>query len=97
MARTYCGTNLTIPEHLRTKAIPRAGKIPAQLKPIEVPEIDASEGIRKAQPIAIRAWNLYAYWTWLRLFFPACLTTAIVSIAACLLLGALPVNMKLKQ
>lgn len=90
MACTYCGTNLTIPSHLRTKAIPKVEKAPSKVKTVSIPEIDAPDLIRKAQPVAIKAFNLYAYWTWLRWLLPACLTIFIIGFILCALLGALP-------
>ena len=91
MACMYCGANLTIPEHLRIKTNPRMEKISTKPNPIQVPEIDAGDVLRKAQPIAIRAWNLYAYWTWLRWLLPACLTVFVVGILICVALGLIPV------
>ncbi len=97
MACTYCNANLTIPENMRIKAKPSVEKISAKPQPIPVPEIDASDILRKAQPVAIRAWNLYAYWTWLRWLLPACLTIFVVGILLCVALGMIPVIWKLLQ
>ena len=90
MACTYCGTNLTIPEHLRTKAIPKVEKTPSKMIPVSIPEIDAPDLIRKAQPVAIKAFNMYAYWTWIRWLLPTCLTILVVGFILCAVLGALP-------
>jgi hypothetical protein len=87
----YCGANLTIPEALRMKANPSAEKISTKPQPFQVPEMEASDILRKAQPLAIRAWNLYAYWTWLRWALPACLTILVVGILTCAALGMIPV------
>jgi hypothetical protein len=95
MACTYCGANLTIPEHLRIKAIPRVEKTSPQPNKIEVPEIDASEVLRQAQPIVTRVWNLYAYWTWLRWILPACLTIFVVGMILCFALGMIPILWKM--
>ncbi|MBE0672465.1 MAG: hypothetical protein IH588_17960 [Anaerolineales bacterium] len=90
MACAYCGANLTIPEHLRTKSIPNVRETSSKTGPAISPEIDAPDLFRKAQPIAVKAWNLYAYWTWVRWLLPACLTLIIVSLIICAALGALP-------
>ena len=90
MACSYCGANLTIPEHLRTKAIPRLEKTSAKATSVSVPEVDPSDVLRKAQPIAIKAWNLFAAWTWLRWMLPTCLTLLVIGCIACAALGALP-------
>jgi len=90
MACTYCGTNLTIPEHLRTRAIPKVEKISSKPKTVSMPEIDTPDLLRKAQPIAFKAFNMYAYWTWLRWLLPTCLTILVVGFILCAVLGALP-------
>jgi hypothetical protein len=94
MACTYCNANLTIPEHLRTQAIPKvlpAEKIPAPPHPISIPEVDASNVLRQAQPIVTRAWNLYAYWTWLRWILPTCLVIFVIGFVICAALGLIPI------
>lgn len=90
MACTYCGTNLTIPERLRTKAMPRVEKTSSKTKPVISLEKEAPDLLRKAQPVAIRAWNMYAYWTWIRWLLPTCLTLVVVGFILCAALGALP-------
>ncbi len=95
MACSYCGANLTIPEHLRTKAMPKVEKTSPKPKPVFNPEIDAPDLLRKAEPIAIKAWNLYAGWTWLRWLLPTCLTLFVVGIILCVALGALPFMFRL--
>ena len=90
MACTYCGTNLTIPKHLQTKATPKVARTPSKVAPVSIPEIDAPDLIRKAQPVAFKAFNLYAYWTWLRWLLPTCLTILVVGFILCAVLGALP-------
>lgn len=90
MACTYCGTNLTIPDSLRTKALPKVEKKPLKAKPVISLEKDAPDLIRKIEPVAIKAWNLYAYWTWLRWLIPTCLTILVFGFFICMALGALP-------
>lgn len=90
MTCSYCGANLTIPEHLRTRAIPKVEKISSKSGSVSIPEIGPSDVLRKAQPIAVKAWNLFAAWTWLRWLLPTCLTLFIVGCIACVALGALP-------
>ena len=90
MTCTYCGTNLTIPSHLRTKSIPTVERTSSKAGTVSIPEIDAPDLMRKAQPIAIKAFNLYAYWTWIRWLLPACLTILVVGFILCAILGALP-------
>ena len=89
MACAYCGSNLTIPKNLRTKAKP-ATITPPKAKPAIHLEAEAPDLIRKAQPIAIKAWNLYAAWTWMRWLLPTCLTLFVIGIILCVALGALP-------
>ena len=90
MACTYCGANLSIPKELRVQAKPAARvKTPPAKTTIRL-EKEAPDLLRKAQPIAIKAWNTYAYWTWLRWLLPTCLTIMIVSFFACVALGVLP-------
>ena len=90
MACTYCGTNLTIPENLQTAARPRVEKISSKAKPVIRLEKEAPDLLRKAEPIARKAWNLYAGWTWLRWLLPTCLTLFVIGCIACVALGALP-------
>lgn len=90
MACTYCGANLTIPANLRVAAKPSAQIKPPKARPTSSPEIDAPDLLRKAQPFAIKAWNTYAYWTWLRWLVPTCLTILVIGFFICLALGALP-------
>jgi predicted RNA-binding Zn-ribbon protein involved in translation (DUF1610 family) len=94
MPCTYCGTTLIIPEAFRTKTI-LPQKVPAKETKFQQPEIDPNDLLRKAQPIAYRAFNLYALWTQMRWLLPACLTIFIALIVLCLMLGALPVILKL--
>jgi hypothetical protein len=90
MACAYCGANLTIPEHLQSRSIPAMGKGYSRAETATNPEIDAADFLRKAQPAAIGAWNLFALWTWVRRLIPACLVIFIIGIILCALLGALP-------
>lgn len=87
MACGYCGANLTIPAELRTEKTPSVEKAAPKVQAVFSPEIEAADVIRKAQPVAIRAWNLYAAWTWIRWLFPACLT---IFILGCVALGLIP-------
>jgi hypothetical protein len=93
MPCTYCGTTLTIPEQMRAKPIPIQKKL--KETNFQQPEIDPSDLLRKAQPVAVHAFNLYALWTWARWLLPACLTIFVLFITACLLLGATPIILRL--
>lgn len=90
MTCSYCGVTLKIPEQLQTKAMPRVEKVPSQAKPVFSLENEAPDLLRKSQPIAVKAWNMYAYWTWLRWLIPTCLTILVIGFFACVALGALP-------
>lgn len=90
MACAYCGATLTIPQEMRLKAKPLTEKIPHKKEPAIRLEQDAPDLLRKAQPIAIKAWNVYAYWTWIRRLFPACLIVFLIGLLICLAFGALP-------
>jgi hypothetical protein len=90
MSCAYCRANLTIPDHLRTMPNVTAEEMRPTHRAVPSPEIDAADLLRKAQPVAIGAWNLFAMWTWLRRLIPACLTIFIIGIILCALLGALP-------
>lgn len=78
MACEYCGATLTIPESMRIKAMPKVEKSFPKTESVPSLNIDAPEILRKSQPIAMRAWNLFAMWTWLRWLLPTCLTIFIV-------------------
>ncbi|MDP1544731.1 MAG: hypothetical protein Q8L87_01820 [Anaerolineales bacterium] len=88
MACMYCGANLSIPEQLRVETNPTAERMPPKTGAGRSPEIDAPDLLRKAQPVAVGAWNLFAAWTWLRWLFPACLT---IFILGCVAVGLIPV------
>ena len=90
MACSYCGANLTIPAELRKSAPPRVEKTPTMAAPVPRPEIDASELLRQAQPVATKAWNAFAWWTWIRRALPACLVVVLIGLCACAALTALP-------
>ena len=90
MACTYCGANLTIPADMRVKAKPAAEVMPPKARPTPSLEKEAPDLLRKAQPFAIKAWNTYALWTWVRWLLPACLTIVIAGFIVCALLGILP-------
>ena len=59
MTCEYCGSALTIPKELQQDAVPLGStfKIP---EPKPTPEIEAAEFLRKAQPVAAKAFNLFA-------------------------------------
>ena len=78
----YCGSNLAIPKELQLDAIPLGSnfKIP---EPKPTPEMEAAEFLRKAQPVTIKAFNLFAIWTWIRRFLPGCLITIAIAICLC--------------
>lgn len=92
MACTYCGANLSIPKELRVPAKPKptARTQTPPVRPALSFEKEAPDLLRKAQPIAVKAWNSYVYWTWLRRLLPACLTILVIVFFACAALGALP-------
>lgn len=90
MACTYCGANLTIPVEMRVKAKPTVEVKPPKAVPASSLEKEAPDLLRKAQPFAIKAWNAYAMWTWVRWLLPTCLTITIVGFIVCVVLGALP-------
>ncbi|MBC7878278.1 MAG: hypothetical protein H7Y59_14000 [Anaerolineales bacterium] len=72
MACSYCGANLTIPEAMQIKEMPKVDKSFTKAESDSWVEIDAPEMLRKSQPIAIGAWNLFAMWTWLKWLIPTC-------------------------
>ncbi len=89
IACSYCSATVTIPEHMWTKPMPQVQKNFSNARPVTNPEIDAPDLLRKAQPIAIGAWNLFAAWTWLRWLLPTCLVIFVVGFVLCVVLGAL--------
>jgi hypothetical protein len=95
MACAYCRTNLTIPEHLRTKTAPNVEKYSTQTGSAQRPEEAAPDLLRKAQPMALGAWNLFAAWTWLRWLIPTCLVIVFLMFTLCAALGVLPIVFKL--
>lgn len=100
MACTYCGAQLTIPKELRARAAARVADQPKARPGIDStpqPQADAPDLLRKAQPIAIGAWNAYAWWTWLRRLLPGCLIALVVLCLACVALGGLPVLLRLSR
>ena len=90
MACSYCGANLTIPAALRTAAPPKVEKMPERAAPIPSLEKEAPDLLRRAQPIAIRAWNAFAVWTWIRRALPTCLVILLIVLCACVALTVLP-------
>jgi hypothetical protein len=90
MACTYCGANLTIPVELQKPPTFKVGIPPAKVAPAKSLKEDAPELLRKSQPIAVKAWNTFAYWTWIRRALPACLVIVLIAICVCVVLSALP-------
>jgi len=90
IACSYCGANLTIPASLRREAAPKAEKTPERAAPTPRQEIDASELLRQAQPVVTKAWNAFAWWTWVRRALPTCLVIVLIGICACVVVSALP-------
>ena len=88
MPCAYCGSNLVIPEELQQDAVPLGSnfKLP---EPTPSPEMEAAEFLRKAQPVAIKAFNSFAIWTWIRRFLPGCLIFMFLLICVCLIGTAL--------
>lgn len=90
MACSYCGANLTIPASLRRDAPPKVERPPTMAAPAPRQEMDASEILRQAQPVATKAWNAYASWTRIRRALPACIVIVLIGLCACAALTALP-------
>ncbi|MEW5938797.1 MAG: hypothetical protein AB1750_03990 [Chloroflexota bacterium] len=90
MTCSYCGANITIPASMRTSAPPKAERPPAMAAPAPRPEVEASEILRQAQPVAVKAWNAYAYWTWIRRALPTCLVVVLIGLCVCAALTVLP-------
>ncbi len=90
MACSYCGANLTIPASMRTSEKPKVESTPARVAPAPRQEMDTSELLRQAQPVATRAWNTFAWWTWIRRVLPTCLVIVLIGICICAILSALP-------
>jgi hypothetical protein len=88
MSCTYCGTNLEIPKDLRKKAERRLA-VKEKTMTHSAAEVDVSELLRQAQPIATGALNLLFIWNWAKRIIPVCLTMAIILFIACLLAGGL--------
>ena len=91
----YCGTTITIPEKLRTKAAPKMEQTASKAKSVIRPENEAAKLLRKAQPVAIGAWNIYALWTWVRWILPTCLVIFLVGTVLCVALGTVPIFLRL--
>ena len=87
---SYCGANLTIPAGLRRAAAPKAEVRPAKPAPAPRPEVEASDLLRQAQPVAAKALGAYVGWTWLRRMLPTCLTILVIGLCTCALLSAAP-------
>ena len=88
MACAYCGVTLAIPQELQKDAVPLGStfKIP---EPEPTPEMEAAEFLRAAQPVARKAFNLFALWTWARRFLPGCLVGALAIACLCLIAVAI--------
>lgn len=97
MPCAYCGANLTIPKKLQKAAKPAPVKKSPEAKPLPSLEKDAPDLMRKAQPVVVKAWNTYVYWTWLRRLLPACLTLFLIGFFACLTLGLISVSLGLSR
>lgn len=95
MPCTYCGANLTIPKGMQKAAQPAVVKKKPETKSLPSLETDAPDLLRKAQPVVVKAWNTYVYWTWLHRLLPACLIVSLIGLFACLALGFLPVALGL--
>ncbi|MBV6392000.1 MAG: hypothetical protein KPEEDBHJ_01217 [Anaerolineales bacterium] len=87
MPCAYCGANLTIPKEMRRGASPIVEKKPSAENAAHTFEKNAPDLLRKAQPIAVKAWNAYAYWTWIRRLLPTCLTLLAIGFIVCVALG----------
>ena len=90
MTCSYCGANLAIPSEMRWDAPPRVEAAPERVAPPPRLEDEASEMLRKAQPVAVKALNTYAWWTWIRRVLPTCLIIALIILCACAAFGMLP-------
>jgi hypothetical protein len=90
MTCSYCGANLTIPAEMRRAAPPKAEKTLPKATPIPRQEVDASEILRQAQPVAAKAWNAYASWMWIRRVLPTCLVILLIGLCVCAALTVLP-------
>jgi hypothetical protein len=75
---------------MRIKAKPTEEVKPPKASSTPSYEKEASDFLRKAQPFAIKAWNTYAIWTWVRWLLPTCLIIFVIGFIVCALLGALP-------
>jgi len=82
MACPYCHTQLTIPDDMRRAPIPivEAPRVEVNQLPPQETQQQVADFIRQVQPVAIRGWNVFAWWTRLRRFIPGC---TIALLAAC--------------
>ena len=92
MACEYCGSALAIPKELQQDAVPLGStfKIP---EPTPTVEKEAAEFLRKAQPVAAKAFNLFALWTWVRRFLPGCLVAIVILCLLACVAGGLLFNL----
>jgi len=72
----YCGSQATIPDHLRSKSQPQK---PANFEPAQTqkphPEEQLADALRKAQPVAHKALNTFWLWSLVRRIAPGCIVT----------------------
>ncbi len=86
----YCGSQATVPESLRLRAAPKPKPAPPPAQTFSPePEIDISDALRKAQPVAVKALNAFWLWTLVRRFAPGCL--AFLALSACLCLATVAI------
>jgi hypothetical protein len=90
MTCAYCLTNLTIPVELQKPPVFKVGIPPAKIAPTGNFQEEASDLLRKAQPVATKAWNAFAYWSWIRRVLPGCLVIIVIGICLCAILGVWP-------
>lgn len=84
IACPYCGSQTTVPENLRLNAAPPPKPVqPPVQASIPEPEIDLSEALRKAQPVAAKALNTFWLWTLIRRYLPGCLAFIVISTCVC--------------
>ncbi len=95
MPCAYCGAKLTIPKDLQKNIKPVTIKKAPEIKRLPNLENDAPDLLRKAEPVVVKAWNTYVYWTWLRRLLPTCLAIFLIGFFACLVLGFLPLTIGL--
>lgn len=60
------------PKTLTSQAVAKGEKNVEKTESSRPVEVEAANILRKSQPIAIRLWNLFALWTWLKWLIPIC-------------------------